>query len=234
MPGTPAGDVQGAHRRGRPRAAANRHVYEDLLATCETLLVESGQHGISQKKLAVRAGTTEAMIQYYFGGKDGLLIALMERAVGRVQAGLAALEAELPSLPGNPTRHLVERLDALYHAETATTKLWLSEQAGRSAVTESYVSRLALKTHARIKRIIGMLTKAGVYAPGVPLDLIVFTLVSMIVAPIWQSAVLPARGLEETMQRPGAWVDYLTGLIDAQLRPAVTDASRRSPRSSGQ
>jgi AcrR family transcriptional regulator len=220
MPGTPAGDVQGAHRRGRPRAAANRHVYEDLLATCETLLVESGQHGISQKKLAVRAGTTEAMIQYYFGGKDGLLIALME--------------AELPSLPGNPTRHLVERLDALYHAETATTKLWLSEQAGRSAVTESYVSRLALKTHARIKRIIGMLTKAGVYAPGVPLDLIVFTLVSMIVAPIWQSAVLPARGLEETMQRPGAWVDYLTGLIDAQLRPAVTDASRRSPRSSGQ
>jgi len=208
-----------SRRRGRPKATSNRQVFEDLLATCERLLTEKSHHELSQKELAACAGTTEAMIQYYFGSKDGLLIALMERSVDRVYTGLCELEDEIFTLPGNPTRHLIERLNDLYRAQLATTRLWLSEQASESKVKSSYVSRLSMKTYGKIRKIMQMLVDKGGYKPRRDVNLIAFTFMSLILSPIWQESVLPARGLSEDTFTGPEWIDYLTDLIDAQLRP---------------
>jgi len=85
-------------RVGRPRARASAtDVRADLLAAAAAGFGARGFTSVSLRDLAKRAGTTAAMVHYYFGDKDGLLAALLEdalaRVLARVRSGLAARAA---------------------------------------------------------------------------------------------------------------------------------------------
>lgn len=81
-------------RVGRPRAHASAaDVRGDLLAAAREAFAARGYDGVSLRDVARQAGTTPAMVHYYFGDKSGLFGALLEEALGgvlsRVRAGLA-------------------------------------------------------------------------------------------------------------------------------------------------
>jgi TetR/AcrR family transcriptional regulator len=85
-------------RVGRPRARATAaDVRADLLAAAAAAFGARGFAAVSLRDVAKRAGTTAAMVHYYFGDKDGLFAALLEDALGsvlaRVRSGLAARAA---------------------------------------------------------------------------------------------------------------------------------------------
>jgi TetR/AcrR family transcriptional regulator len=80
---------------GRPRTrATSADVRADLLAAAASAFGARGFAAVSLRDVAKRAGTTAAMIHYYFGDKDGLFAALLESALAsvleRVRAGLSA------------------------------------------------------------------------------------------------------------------------------------------------
>ena len=82
-------------RVGRPRArAAAANVRADLLAAAAAAFGARGFDAVSLRDVAKRAGTTAAMVHYYFDDKDGLFAALLEDALAsvlaRVRSGLAA------------------------------------------------------------------------------------------------------------------------------------------------
>lgn len=52
---------------------------EKLLAAGEKLFAEQGLAGVSIRQLANEAGTNSALISYYFGGKEGLYAAILEK-----------------------------------------------------------------------------------------------------------------------------------------------------------
>jgi TetR/AcrR family transcriptional regulator len=85
-------------RVGRPRARATAaDVRADLLAAAAAGFGVRGFAAVSLRDLAKRAGTTPAMVHYYFGDKDGLFAALLEDALAsvlaRVRSRLAARAA---------------------------------------------------------------------------------------------------------------------------------------------
>jgi TetR/AcrR family transcriptional regulator len=85
-------------RVGRPRARASAaDVRADLLAAAAAGFAARGFASVSLRDLAKRAGTSAAMVHYYFGDKDGLFAALLEGALAsvlaRVRSGLAARAA---------------------------------------------------------------------------------------------------------------------------------------------
>lgn len=209
-----------APRRGRPKTGQKRRVYDDLLAAAERLLVEKSQAEITQRELTASAGTTDAMLQYYFGGKDGLMIALMERAVENVFKGLCQLESEILTLPGNPTRHLIQTLHNLYYAHIAVVRMWFTAQISRdSRIKSSFVESYASKNTGQVYRILQRLIDNGVYDARANVPLAAFSLTNLIVSPILQPAMQPARGLsDETFSSP-EWIDYITKMLDSQLRP---------------
>ena len=208
-------------RRGRPKTEQKRSVYDDLLAAAERLLAEKSQAEITQRELTASAGTTDAMIQYYFGSKDGLMIVLMERAVEHVFKGLCKLEAEIQTLPGNPTRHLVQTLHDLYYAHISVVRMWFTEQISRdSRIKSSFVESYSSKNAEQLFRILQLLVDRGVYDAGANLPLATFTLSSLVVAPVLQSSVLFARGLSDETFDSAQWIDYMTNMLDSQLRPA--------------
>jgi AcrR family transcriptional regulator len=61
-----------------------------ILDAASELFAARGVDAVSLRAIARRAGVSPAMVPYYFGDRSGLHAALLERALGRVRAGLAA------------------------------------------------------------------------------------------------------------------------------------------------
>ena len=59
-------------RRGRPGEAETRAAREALLAAARDLFSRHGFHAVSIRRLAKKAGVNSSLIQYHFGGKQGL------------------------------------------------------------------------------------------------------------------------------------------------------------------
>src|SRR5258705_2028296 len=90
-------------RPGRPRAdEANQR--ERLLDAAIACFTTDGVAATSQRSIAVKAGVTPALLNYYFGSKDKLLEAFIAE---RVKPVIAALRESLLAA-GDETHALVE------------------------------------------------------------------------------------------------------------------------------
>lgn len=78
-----------ARSRGRPPVDADSDVHSALLDAASRLFLKHGFERVTARQIAAAAGTTPAMIHYYFGNKLGLFRAMLERAIGPVRELLA-------------------------------------------------------------------------------------------------------------------------------------------------
>src|SRR5918992_2726204 len=79
----PIGDAIHTHayRHGRtPRAVREAQ----MVAAAERLFAERGYHGVSMDAIAAATGISKPMLYDYFGSKEGLFLACVERARGRL------------------------------------------------------------------------------------------------------------------------------------------------------
>ena len=74
---------------GRGEGAAR----ETLLQAASDLMIELGTPEVSLHAIARKAGVTAPLVKYYFGSKEGLLVALVERDTARSLAQLDGLNA---------------------------------------------------------------------------------------------------------------------------------------------
>lgn len=66
---------------------------ELLLRSASELMIDLGTHDVSLHAIAKRAGVTAPLVKYHFGGKEGLLLALVERDTARSLTQLEELSA---------------------------------------------------------------------------------------------------------------------------------------------
>jgi TetR/AcrR family transcriptional regulator len=74
---------------GRPPVDADNDVRSALLDAASKLFLKHGFDRVTARQIAVAAGTTPAMIHYYFGNKLGLFRAMLERAIAPVRELIA-------------------------------------------------------------------------------------------------------------------------------------------------
>ena len=90
--------------RGRPPAEPSRDVRGALLAAARELFLSRSYRDVSVRELAAAAGVNPAMVNYYYGDKQGLYAAMLREVVGplvaRMDAMLAAPEEQPPDLAG--------------------------------------------------------------------------------------------------------------------------------------
>lgn len=67
---------------------------EHLLDTAELLFAELGFEGASTRQIASNAGVNISMLNYYFGSKEGLYKAIVERRLGTFRQTLISLNEE--------------------------------------------------------------------------------------------------------------------------------------------
>ena len=80
--------------RGRPPVTADGDVRTALLDAASKLFLRHGFERVTARQIAGAAGTTPAMIHYYFENKLGLFRAMLERAIGPVRELIAGSLAQ--------------------------------------------------------------------------------------------------------------------------------------------
>lgn len=97
----------------RPETSRSR-TRADLLTSTSELMIERDTVDVSLSDIAGRARSNVALVKYYFGNKDGLLIALIERDVAGAIEGLERLIAtDAPALV--KMEHHISGLLRTYH-----------------------------------------------------------------------------------------------------------------------
>lgn len=64
----------------------------DLLKAASSLMIERGSVDISLSEIAERARLNSALVKYYFGNKNGLILALIEDVLGGALKKMAGLK----------------------------------------------------------------------------------------------------------------------------------------------
>ena len=104
---------------GRPSVQAEGDVRSALLDAASKLFLKHGFDRVTARQIATAAGTTPAMIHYYFTNKLGLFRAMLERAIQPMRELLAG---QLGQAPGPPVE-----LSALIgmHMQTVAANSWI-------------------------------------------------------------------------------------------------------------
>jgi len=81
---------------------------ERVLDAAERIMAEHGFEAATLARVVEEAGIPMSSVYHYFGSKDGILLAVMERGAGRFFAGLPDLSRQA----GRPAEHLATVMSA--------------------------------------------------------------------------------------------------------------------------
>jgi AcrR family transcriptional regulator len=129
------------HRRsemGRPSLAGIRR--EQILDAVERCMLEHGLSGTTLQRIAERADVQPSLIAHYFGNKDEVVAAAVERTLGRFRDGFTEIMRDAPR-----GRRLDTLLDLLFSGRMATSEYALLVDA---LIADSYFhesTRLAVR-----------------------------------------------------------------------------------------
>lgn len=207
-----------ARPRGRPPGSARADVHGALLSAFRECLAQRSHSEITLKQVADRAGTSQEMVRYYFGGKDGLVTALLRQTTEYTAHTLDELESRIADAGDQATRRLIETLVRLYVELRDVSPITIAEyNKGSSAIREDFLVQRAETVIARIHKIVQRLIDAGIYRADINARNMALSIMTMVSGPVALLPVLPGWISERDVQAP-AWIDHLAGLVDARCR----------------
>ncbi|MGK9272582.1 TetR/AcrR family transcriptional regulator [Williamsia muralis] len=136
------------------RAERTRALAIDETVRC---VLEEGFAAASAKHIAERAGMTWGVIQYHFGDRDGLLMAVADQGFADLLATLRTLP---PPAAETDTRQRVEQVvNAAWEAMSSATsraaiEILIGTRATRGTAAAKHLNRLA-KTFAELGSTVG-------------------------------------------------------------------------------
>ncbi len=107
---------------------------ESLLAAASAAFGARGYAGVSLRDVAKAAGTTAAMVHYYFDDKDGLYAALLERALLALLTRVRGALEQRAASPGVPAASVDVFLDAAI--EALGSEPWIPQLILREVLSE--------------------------------------------------------------------------------------------------
>ena len=146
-------------KRPRARIYDPDRVKRDIIAVATAEFAESGYNGARVDEIAARTRTSKRMLYYYFKGKEGLFVAVLEEAYSRIRR--IERELDLKGLsPVEALRRLVE-FTFDYH--------WKNPDFVRLVAVENIHNAIHLRRSAKIRKLNASALEvvAGIYRRGV-------------------------------------------------------------------
>jgi TetR/AcrR family transcriptional regulator, regulator of cefoperazone and chloramphenicol sensitivity len=135
------------------RADRTRAMVIDETVRC---VIEEGFGAASAKHITERAGVTWGVIQYHFGDRDGLLMAVVDEGFGHLLETLRSMEPGLGATSGRARAELVVNAvaDAFLSATSiAALEILIATRSGRADVDQQHLLEL-FSTLTRIGRYV--------------------------------------------------------------------------------
>ena len=147
-PGRPTGIRSGATRRA-------------LLAAAHELMAEKGYPRVTLREVAERAGVKPALVSYYFGGKGGLLRAVVGSVAETMREQLEQ-EFTAGADPEERIRNLIRRVVEAITAAPYAPRLVVEQVLfADDAIIEEFAESFARPNHAAIVAILAEGQRTG-------------------------------------------------------------------------
>jgi AcrR family transcriptional regulator len=215
------GEPLDGRRRGRPSSASALQVCEALLRAAEQCLEHKHYADITVREVAAAAGVNPAMVNYYFDGKEGLFVALVEFLFTDWSRRLRAIELHPTAQGLSPTRHFVEAVRTCFYQHRSV--LWLVDHELRekdSVISAAFKLKLASQTTTAIRRFVQAMGERGLYRTDQNLRYLTYSISALAVYPIVFAPDLE-RSYDISMDEllGTDWAGFLERSLDRLLSP---------------
>lgn len=136
-------------RSPQPRGDETRRLILDETVAC---VLEEGASATSARRVAARAEVTWGVIQYHFGGRDGLLRAVVQDGLEGLGAALGRIAEEFPAadppaVPTGPRLPVDTVVDAAWQAfsrpaSLAALEILISERSSTAVGSTGHLANL--------------------------------------------------------------------------------------------
>ncbi|MEP7351000.1 MAG: TetR family transcriptional regulator [Sphingorhabdus sp.] len=92
----------------------NGNARDQLIEAASQIMRDGDTIDLSLSELSLRAGLNSALVKYYFGNKNGLMLALLDRDMGNIVVSLGALVAKDMPPEEKLRRHISAVIDTYY------------------------------------------------------------------------------------------------------------------------
>ncbi|MCV7222244.1 TetR/AcrR family transcriptional regulator [Mycolicibacterium elephantis] len=183
-----------------------------VIAETVRCVLDEGFGAASAKHITERAGVTWGVVQYHFGDRDGLLMAVVDEGFAQLRACLGELQPRLGAHVGRERTELVINAVAdafLSPTSVAALEILIATRTGRTAAQQRHLGEL-FSTLTRLGRYVAEgLDAAHADAVG---NLIWTALMGAMVARMTVSEPI------DVSRELRALTDVVTAYIDQQLR----------------
>lgn len=138
-------------RRGPRKGLAAEQTRADLLRAASEAMIAKDSIDISLADVGARTGLSAPLIQYHFGSKEGLLLALIERDAAEAVAQLQIL-ADMPIPADRKMRMHIEAFVKAYFRHPYLNRLLHSQMQGSGDEIAQRVSDVFVKPIAAFQR----------------------------------------------------------------------------------
>jgi len=129
-------------------AAENGNARDQLIEAASQIMRDGDTIDLSLSELSLRAGLNSALVKYYFGNKNGLMLALLDRDMGNIVHGLGALVAkDMP--PEEKLRLHIGKVIDTYYAFPYLNRLLMRTVRDSAPVEAARIAELYLRPIAK-------------------------------------------------------------------------------------
>jgi AcrR family transcriptional regulator len=214
--------AQASPRRGRPPKTIKRQVVQKVMAAAEAALKNKTASEIKIRDIAAEAGVNATVVNYYFGGKDGLMIAILHELMRNAPHGMyETISTEC--IEARSIKPLVEAFARFYYAQPGLIRMIMNEMMSvTSEIRSAYRARYVDSTPEFVERLIESMINLGIYNRHFDARYLSASILKMLLAPLGSHS--SKYGLSDDLA--GAeWVDFISGIIDLALKSPAPSQS---------
>jgi AcrR family transcriptional regulator len=194
---------------------------QDLMEAAEAMLATKSAREITIREIAQKAGTDDAMIHYYFGGKDQLMISLI-REVSKTSPHNKSKEIIQECILHRSIQPLVSAITSHQYSRPNLIRMIIVEISSKdSGIRSLYEEEIySDPTLMFIRDAIENLSACGIYRNNINVDFAITALMGMISAPTIILYSGKALNISDKMN-DSEWVNYVASAIDLTLKPGL-------------
>jgi TetR/AcrR family transcriptional regulator len=122
----------------------NSNARDQLIEAASQIMREGDTIDLSLSELSLRAGLNSALVKYYFGNKNGLMLALLDRDMGNIVHSLEALVAK-DMAPEEKLRLHIGKVIDTYYAVPYLNRLLMKLVRDSAPVEAARIAELYLR-----------------------------------------------------------------------------------------
>jgi len=130
-------------------AGDNAKARDQLIEAASQIMREGDTIDLSLSELSLRAGLNSALVKYYFGNKNGLMLALLDRDMGNIVFSLGALLAK-DMAPEDKLRIHIGAVIDTYYAFPYLNRLLMRMVRDSAPVEAARIADLYLKPISKV------------------------------------------------------------------------------------